>query len=66
MLLEPVLIFEKTEYVQSNLIVLSDDSQSMDLRDAYVSSGPKPLNFRIGYGYGRIPSNLLLARKRNP
>ena len=40
--------------------------QQPDLRDAYVSSGPKPLNFRIGYGYGRIPSNLLLARKRNP
>ena len=36
MLLEPVLIFDKTEYAQSNLIVLSDSSESMDLRDAYV------------------------------
>jgi len=37
--------------------------EQADLRDAYQSSGPKPLNFRIGYGYGRVPSNLLLATK---
>ena len=36
-----------------------------DLRNAYQSSGAKSLNFRIGYGYGKIPSNLLLARKVN-
>ncbi|MFN7998707.1 MAG: hypothetical protein U0Q18_34105 [Bryobacteraceae bacterium] len=34
-----------------------------DLRQAYVSSGPKPLDFRIGYGYGKVPSNLLFARQ---
>ena len=36
MLLEPVLVFSKTEYVPSNLLVLLDQSASMDLRDAYV------------------------------
>ena len=36
MLLEPVLVFSKREYVPSNLIVLLDRSASMDLRDAYV------------------------------
>ena len=39
--------------------------EQADLRSAYLSSGAKSLNFRIGYGYGRIPSNLLLARKVN-
>jgi len=34
-----------------------------DLRKAYNTSGPKPLNFGIGYGFRRIPSNLLLATK---
>jgi hypothetical protein len=34
-----------------------------DLRKAYLSTGPKPLAFRIGYGYSRVPSNLLLARR---
>ncbi|HEV2689005.1 MAG TPA: hypothetical protein VGV35_10630 [Bryobacteraceae bacterium] len=34
-----------------------------DLRNAYLSSNPKPLKFAIGYGYARIPSNLLLARR---
>ena len=37
--------------------------EQADLRKAYLSSGPKPLNFRIGYGYGKIQSNLLFARK---
>jgi len=37
--------------------------EQADLRRAYLSSAPKPLSFRIGYGYGRIPSNLLFARK---
>jgi hypothetical protein len=36
-----------------------------DLRKAYDTLAPKPLGFRIGYGFSRIPSNLLLAR-RNP
>jgi hypothetical protein len=35
-----------------------------DLRKAYETTGPKPLNFKIGYGYSKAPSNLLLARKR--
>ena len=39
--------------------------EQADLRKAYVGSGVKALNFRIGYGYGRIESNLLLARKVN-
>ncbi len=34
-----------------------------DLRKAYLGSGTKPLNFRIGYGYGKVSSNLLFARK---
>jgi hypothetical protein len=37
--------------------------EQADLRTAYLSPGAKPLNFRIGYGYGKVPSNLLLARK---
>jgi hypothetical protein len=39
--------------------------EQADLRKAYLSSAPKPLNFRIGYGYSKIPSNLLLARKQS-
>lgn len=34
-----------------------------DLRKAYLTSGPKPLDFRIGYGYGRVASNLLVATR---
>jgi hypothetical protein len=37
-----------------------------DLRKAYMTTGtagPKPLDFRIGYGYGRVESNLLLATR---
>jgi hypothetical protein len=33
-----------------------------DLRKAYATLPIKPLNFRIGYGFSRVPSNLLLAR----
>jgi hypothetical protein len=36
-----------------------------DLRKAYDSGGTKPLSFRVGYGYSRITSNLLLARQAN-
>ena len=39
--------------------------EQADLRKAYLASVVKTLNFRIGYGYGKIPSNLLLARKVN-
>jgi hypothetical protein len=35
-----------------------------DLRKAYETTGPKPLNFKIGYGFSKAPSNLLLAVKR--
>lgn len=34
-----------------------------DLRDAYHNAGVKPLPVRIGYGYGKVASNLLLARR---
>jgi hypothetical protein len=37
--------------------------EQRDLRAAYENSKPKPLNFRIGYGFSRIPSNLLLATR---
>src|SRR5688572_2507746 len=36
MLLEPVLVFTREEFIPSNLIVLTDRSSSMDLRDAYT------------------------------
>lgn len=32
-----------------------------DLRSAYRGRGARPLGFRIGYGFARIPSNLQLA-----
>jgi hypothetical protein len=34
-----------------------------DLREAYARKGHRALGFQIGYGYGRLPSNLLLARR---
>ena len=34
-----------------------------DLKKAYGSPGPRPLTFRIGYGFSRAPSNLLLAKR---
>ena len=34
-----------------------------DLRQAYSSAGTKPLSVRVGYGYAKIASNLLLARQ---
>jgi len=36
-----------------------------DLRKAYEASGARPLSVRVGYGYSKIPSNLLLARQAN-
>ena len=38
MLLEPVLVFRKSEEVPSNLLILSDVSGSMDLQDAYTDA----------------------------
>jgi hypothetical protein len=35
--------------------------QQPDLNKAYATQSPKPLGFHIGYGFARIPSNLLLA-----
>jgi len=34
-----------------------------DLRNAYLTQEPKPLSFRIGYGFHAVPSNLLLATR---
>ena len=34
-----------------------------DLRTAYQTQQPKPLPFRIGYGFKAVPSNLLFAAK---
>ncbi len=34
-----------------------------ELRKAYKASDPKPLPMRIGYGYSKVASNLLLATK---
>jgi hypothetical protein len=36
-----------------------------DLRKAYQSDGPRPLSFRVGYGYSRVTSNLLVAQRIN-
>lgn len=38
--------------------------EQADLRKAYHTASPKPLGFRIGYGFGRMPSNLLLAIRK--
>ena len=37
--------------------------QQADLKKAYTASETIPLKFRIGYGFGKIESNLILARK---
>jgi hypothetical protein len=37
--------------------------QQPDLKNAYLTQEPRPLPFRIGYGYGAVPSNLLFATK---
>jgi hypothetical protein len=34
-----------------------------DLRNAYLTQKPRPLPFRIGYGFRDIPSNLLFASR---
>jgi len=37
-----------------------------DLQKAYHDPGTRPLPFRIGYGYGKVNSNLQLARRTAP
>ena len=37
-----------------------------DLKKAYETLNPKPLHFRIGYGFSKVPSNLLLAVRIGP
>ncbi len=34
-----------------------------DLKKAYETTQPKPLAFRMGYGFSRIPSSLILAKR---
>jgi hypothetical protein len=34
-----------------------------DLRKAYLAGDVKPLSLRLGYGFGKVTSNLLLARR---
>ncbi len=35
-----------------------------DLKAAYAAGGAKPLALQLGYGYGRVGSNLLMARRK--
>jgi len=37
-----------------------------DLQKAYHDPSARPLPFRIGYGYGKVNSNLQLARRVTP
>ena len=37
--------------------------EQKDLRNAYQTGTPKPLNFHIGYGVAQLPSNMLLATR---
>lgn len=37
-----------------------------DLTAAFQQPGVKTIDFQIGYGFGRAPTNLLVARKSNP
>jgi hypothetical protein len=40
--------------------------EQVDLRNAYKQPGTKPLPMHVGYGYKKITSNLLLARRVVP
>ena len=40
--------------------------EQKDLRQAYQTNSPKPLNFHIGYGVAQLPSNMQLATKSGP
>ena len=37
--------------------------EQKDLKQAYTEKGPTPLKFKIGYGFSKVPSNLLLATR---
>lgn len=37
--------------------------EQADLKKAYLTTDPKPLEFQIGYGFRKMPSNLLFAQK---
>ncbi|MEO8025811.1 MAG: hypothetical protein ABI823_05040 [Bryobacteraceae bacterium] len=37
--------------------------EQKDLKRAYATTNPKPLGFKIGYGFSKAPSNLLLATR---
>jgi hypothetical protein len=37
--------------------------EQKDLKKAYTASSTKPLDFQIGYGFRKVPSNLLFASK---
>jgi hypothetical protein len=37
--------------------------EQADLRKAYLTAVVKPLSLRLGYGFGKVTSNLLLARR---
>jgi len=37
--------------------------EQADLRKAYLAGGVKPLSLRLGYGFGKVTSNLLLAKR---
>jgi hypothetical protein len=38
--------------------------QQRDLSDAYRAGGAKPLPMQIGYGFHKVPSNLILAERK--
>jgi len=40
--------------------------EQADLRNAYKQPGTKPLPMHVGYGYRKITSNLLLAKRVAP
>ena len=40
--------------------------EQVDLRNAYKQPGTKPLPMHVGYGYRKITSNLLLAKRVTP
>ena len=37
--------------------------EQADLRKAFLKGGVKPLTLRLGYGFGKVTSNLLLAKR---
>jgi len=40
--------------------------EQADLRKAYLTGKVKPLPMRLGYGFGKVASNILLARRAPP